>query len=248
MQHPDGGDTDTEAGILMLPNQKLKPKGSSKKSVKQHQSQKGKKHVDCEFMCTCTSDDVDPVRGAPHLIPWGRGSKDRLADGSVLNLKCDYYCERVYQNFYKHQYNRLELQETMGRDKSVLDDFMQHRTKMIDNAKQGKRSSAKDHKETVTLQRGRDERLIRPKDAFWSLAKYRKKFGSPSANRKRGHNKTVYMGMAGVIVPHESDSDEPTAMIDRSLFTSTKHPEYLHDKSYDDDTDVALIKFDDVTN
>eukprot|EP00974_Lingulodinium_polyedra_P057022 5485140-Lingulodinium_polyedra.AAC.1 len=53
--------------------------------------------------------------------------------------------------------------------------------------------------------------------------------------------------MAGVIVPHESDSDEPTAMIERSLFASTKHSEYLHDKSDDDDSDVALTKFEDVT-
>eukprot|EP00974_Lingulodinium_polyedra_P060331 5816328-Lingulodinium_polyedra.AAC.1 len=146
MQHPDGSEADTELG--MLPNMKVKSKVSSKKSVKHHQSHKGRQHVICEFKCTCSSDDIDPVRGAPHLIAWGRGPKDRLEDGSVVNLLSDYYCERVYQNSYKHQYNRVELQELMGRDKQVLDEFMARRTKLIDNVKMGKRSSARDHKQT----------------------------------------------------------------------------------------------------
>lgn len=46
--------------------------------------------------------------------------------------------------------------------------------------------------------------LIRPRSQFWPIDRYRKKYGSPSSNRKLRHKKVTIDGIVGVVVPGDN--------------------------------------------
>ena len=154
-------------------------------------------------MCGACSDDVCELQGAPHNIMWGRGASDRLPDGSVRGVHAYWYCERAFQLHYRHQQTRAELKAAMSADRRIFDTFHARRKDLLERKASGQRAAAADRRTKVVKTQGWRDHMLGPRDQFWEIGKYRRKFGSPSAreNKKRRHQATKYHGTEGVLVP-----------------------------------------------
>lgn len=99
---------------------------------------------------------------------------------------------------------------------------------------------------SVTDQKYSDVALCRPKDDFWPIERYRRKYGSPSANRKLKHKKVTIDGIVGVVVPGD-DGDGPWAL-ERKSGRRTMHDEDLEVGSSDGEEAVASTVFQHLRN
>ena len=145
---------------------------------------KGTQSEPCPYLCnkyTTDPDEVDPSKP----MRWTYG-------GAGAN---DWYCERVYQGKHAHKMTREELQRAIRKDKQVLDAFQADRATFVESKKNGVRcvSWGTGHKKTVSTERDRSCRLIKPKDKFWPLDLYRAQYGDPNfkQNRKKNHMMTL---------------------------------------------------------
>ena len=204
---------------------------------------RGRMNVMCiSMVCGVNSGHDDPVKSSD-LVKWGRGAKDRLQDGSVTTMSCDWYCERTYQGWYSHQLPRHQLIDKMKKDKHCADKFLERRSAFIHSKKLGEqktRGSGAKHK--ISKVTDHTTRFVKPRQKFWPIDLYKNRFGDPKskANRKRKHKVISAHGKKGVLVP--GDDNEPWE-VETSFADKRRWEMEVEDAGSDADSEQAEHKF-----
>lgn len=181
--------------------------------------------IECSlfFMCGARSGDKDPVAilidaSSTELIRWGRGGT-RSADGSLVKGETSCYaCERTWACRFAINYknDRRQFKKAAKKEKTISDLFKSERLVFVRSGvdRAGKCRFAKPtavKKNILKTQTGASLRLIAPKDKFFLLEVYTRRFGNPKSkdNRAKGHRVVNIAGKSGVAVPNGEDPDLP---------------------------------------
>ena len=176
----------------------------------------------CEFMCgTCGSmpDPLEPEKRK--CCRWARDPTD--PEKATGYGTCCYYCERLwYGEAHKHDRDRIGFQSKLALCLSTLRDWRERRSNYISMLKDKaaglvEKRSGGVKKVTLKRKRFNQTSLIRPEDAFYPIARYEKKYGSPllQKNKALGHKVAKIDGVKGVIVPGD-DGLQPFRLQRRS--------------------------------
>ena len=149
-------------------------------------------------------------------------------DGTTQG-NADYYCHRVFQAKYAHQFKRKQFIEKLSSDSAVHDAFFEEVERFISEKKSGKAlvrgvATGKTGSEHIVADKTVQQKVIMPQPKFYPRKVYIRKFGADP--KKHGHAFTTLHGTMGVLVP--ADEDEPWT-IEPSIATSLTQSKVVDD-------------------
>ena len=186
-------------------------------------SASGRDVVACCFGCGRTDKDADPCGAGP--MRWAYAP---YPDGTTQG-NADYYCHRVFQAKYAHQFKRKQFIEKLSSDSAVHDAFFEEVERFISEKKSGKAlvrgvATGKTGSEHIVADKTVQQNVIMPQPKFYPKKVYIRKFGADP--QKHGHAFTTLHGTIGVLVP--ADEDEPWT-IEPSIATSLTQSKVVDD-------------------
>lgn len=198
------------------------------------------KKKSCTFLCGKSSWDTDEEE-EDKAYRWAYNGA--LPDGTRAAANC-WYCERTFANDFRHKNGRQELQKKLGKCKHTHDKFLLKKREFVSRRKSGKKQfkQREGGPQKLSHKEFDEDKLIRPRDFFWPLARYKKKHGDPrsKANRDLGHKVVKKYGHVGVVVP--GDDGETPWIIERSRGSRLEKEEELN---AGDDSDASEFAIDD---